>query len=295
MGNKEQFKLAPFDFELKLGEITGVVGENGAGKSTALKIAAGELLSDTGEINYPQFPVEPMDWPSIKSHIAYIPQKIRNWKGEVRDNLIFTARMRAVEPLEAEREADSILERLGLTQYKNYFWDEMSGGYQMRMELARMLVWRPRLLILDEPLANLDIKTQGMFLKDLREISLTEKYKMAVAVSSQHLYQIENVADRLIFIQKGKVAFNDASAAVGAERKHNTFEFSADASLAVVKSALAKINAIRVDDQGENRIVFTPMQADAEVVLRCLMDNGIKVKYFRDISQSTRTFFEEAI
>lgn len=292
-GSAASFALSPFSFELRLGEITGVVGENGAGKSTTLKIAAGELRSDTGNVSYPQFNAEPGEWQTIKSQIAYIPQRIRPWKGIVRDNLVFTACVKGVAPERAHQQAEQILERLGLSQYRNYFWDEMSGGFQMRMELARMLVWQPRLLILDEPLANLDIKTQSLFLKDLRDISLDPGHPMAIAVSSQHLYRIEHVADHLLFIQQGKVVYNGPANQVGAARAHNSFELSVDAPVEQVRLMLAELNPLRVDDQGETLLIELPLETSGDQLLAFLLQRKLRVKYFRDISHSTRTFFEE--
>ena len=80
------------------------------------------------------------------------------------DNLHFAAAIHGIRGKENEDEVDFIIWRLGLDKYRNATWNEISGGFKMRFSLGRALVYNPRLLILDEPLANLDVNTQLLFL-----------------------------------------------------------------------------------------------------------------------------------
>jgi ABC-2 type transport system ATP-binding protein len=162
------FHLHPLDVKLKFGEITGVVGENGNGKTTLLRILAGELSSDTGSIFYPALHVKENDWYGAKHHLAFIPQRINKWHGTLLDNLRFYATIHNLKGAENQYHIDYILYRLGLDKFRDLKWSEISSGYRLRFELAKMLLWKPKLLVLDEPLANLDINAQQLFLQDLK-------------------------------------------------------------------------------------------------------------------------------
>ena len=166
---KSGFTLGPVSLDLRFGKITGLVGENGNGKTTLIKIIAGLLAPDEGEFAYPALSTsESIYWLEVKQQIGYIPQSLDSWSGTVLQNLYFMGACKGFTPEENEKEVNYIIHRLGLVEYMDMEWEELSGGYQMRFELARTLLWKPKLLILDEPLASLDINAQSIFLRDLR-------------------------------------------------------------------------------------------------------------------------------
>ena len=89
----------------------------------------------------------------------------------LRSNLHYEAAIHGVGRADNEREVDFIVERLGFRGELDKEWHELSGGFRLRFALARALVWKPKLLILDEPLANLDFITQQIVLNDLRHLT----------------------------------------------------------------------------------------------------------------------------
>ncbi|HSS50570.1 MAG TPA: ATP-binding cassette domain-containing protein, partial [Thermoanaerobaculia bacterium] len=157
---RDGFTLSDINLTLRPGEIIGLVGVNGSGKSTLLRVLAGELASDAGDLTYPLLCPESLDWFRIRSQIAFVPQQPFPWLGILEENLNLHAALRQITGRANEDEVEFILHRLGLETYRKAGWAELSGGFQMRFELAKALVGRPRLLILDEPLAPLDINTQ---------------------------------------------------------------------------------------------------------------------------------------
>ena len=162
------FHLQPLNVELRFGEITGIVGENGNGKTTLLRILAGELSSDTGEITYPALNADDKNWYKVKNQFVFIPQRIPSWHGSLVDNLRFFASIHGFTSEENTKQISYILFRLGLEKFKHLKWSELSSGYRLRFELAKAIMWRPKLILLDEPLANLDINAQQLFLQDLK-------------------------------------------------------------------------------------------------------------------------------
>jgi ABC-2 type transport system ATP-binding protein len=162
------FKLQPISMSIDTGELVGIVGENGNGKTTLLRMMASDLSIDEGEINYELGIGNDESLYDEKSSIAYIPQRIPRWYGKLKNNLHFAASSRGIYGFENEYLVNVMLTRLGLNKYKNLFWTQISSGYRTRFELARILLLKPQLLILDEPLANLDINAQQTFLQDIR-------------------------------------------------------------------------------------------------------------------------------
>lgn len=316
------FRLHPIDLNLRFGEVMAIVGENGNGKSTLLKIIAGALGHTNGHITYPFFGMfddggnnggvdasrtallptaanevrngPPVDFYALKQQIAYIPQELPKWRGLVRENLQFTGAVRGLSPIQILAEVDFIISRLGLDRYADASWDELSGGYRMRFSLARALITSPKMLILDEPLANLDVNTQLAFLQDLRNLANSLARPLSVIVSSQHLHEIESIADRVVFLRDGRAVYSGLRRDYGAQRDENVFECACRADKDRLSALLTQHNiaAHRVDAVGGNFIVRVPVTTSAEEFLLMLLEAGIGIEYFRDISQSTRRLFD---
>lgn len=167
---KSGFKLDKTNATFVLGEITGIVGANANGKSTLIKLIVGELAQDKGLINYPFFQQKfkrPLNWNDIKQRLAYIPQELTAWDGTMRENLHFEAVLHGLKGAANEAAVQFILDRLNLREHADKTWEELSGGFKLRFALAKALVWQPKLIVLDEPLANLDMMAQMVVLSIL--------------------------------------------------------------------------------------------------------------------------------
>jgi ABC-2 type transport system ATP-binding protein len=286
---KGGFELSPLTLQINLGEINGVVGENGNGKSTLIKLIAGEEKATSGSLNYPLF--DGPDWRKIKSEIAYIPQRLHKWDGDVRDYLQFTVSAKGIYGKENNIAVDYIIERLGLKEYEDYDWNELSGGYQMRFELARMLVWKPKLLLLDEPLAHLDINAQAIFLKDLEDLSKDSENPFGVIITSQHLYEVESISKNVIFLRKGKTIYNGPINEFEKERTCNSFELSSTLSSEELIKILSGLGFEKIENKGNTIIVHIGISVSSREFITGLFNAGLELKYFRNISQSTRKLF----
>ncbi len=288
-----RFHLGTLSFELAPGEITGLVGANGSGKSTLLKIVAAEVAVSRGRVGFPLLSPGRNDWVRIRKQTAYIPQRPSAWLGRVGEGLQLSAALHGVPAGDLADEVEFVLERLGLAQYRDDRWDQLSGGFQMRFELARCLVWNPRLLIMDEPLAPLDIITQQRFLRDLKEIVTKTRRSLAVIVSSQHLHEVESISDRLIFLNDGRPRFCGVLEEIGRDRTENSFELASDLSLAELREVLKDIGALSVEETGLDFLIHTPVGTAGAAILTHLLDRGIAVEYFRDISRSSKVMLRE--
>jgi ABC-2 type transport system ATP-binding protein len=288
---KGNFSLQDISLELKTGEITGVVGENGNGKTTLLRIIAGDLSHDHGRLNYfGNNEIDVLSWENIRSRIAYIPQRIPQWYGTLRNNLIFQVSIRGVKGREADYRVDELLEKLALTSYSSLKWAEISTGYRLRFQLAKMLLINPELLVLDEPIANLDINAQGKFLSDLRNIVSEQNRKVSVILSSQQLHEIENVADSIVFLRNGKMVYSGEVSKIGETRINNEFEIQTSLSENEINSLMPDL-ILKL--HGKTTHVIAPLDCTAEKFLSEVIKKGGTIHYFRDISSSTRRLFND--
>jgi len=289
------FALEDISFTLRPGEILGLVGENGSGKTTLLRIVAGEIRHGEGKLSYPSLGGndEPLDWPAIRPRIAYVQQMPAAWYGRLRTTLQLVAAKHGSLGAENTREVDFWLHRLGLERYRNAGWDEISGGYKMRFELARAMLCKPELLILDEPLAPLDIIAQRTFLQDLNDLAASRLVPLPMLVSSQHLYEIELIANQLLFLRDGKVAYFGPPNKFESKEGGNLFELACDLGREKLERKLLALGDCRVEEFGRRFLVRTPQGVSAKALLGCIAEQGGVVEYFHDLTRSTRRLFEE--
>ncbi len=287
------FCLPPVNIELRAGEITGIVGENGNGKTTLLRMIAGDLEADGGKLTYPLFQKEVFDWYDVKNKIGYIPQHVPKWTGYLKTNLHFTAAIHGIQGEENEEQVAFTIHRLGLTRYEDAKWLEISGGYKLRFELARTLVWRPTLLIIDEPLAHLDINAQKIFMQDIRYLASSSQHPMAVLISSQHLHEVESIADNILFIKNGELLYNGKMSDFGNDRTENLYELMTSAERSDLERALKDIEGVKISDVGQMKTIHTPISVRAAQIMAALAKADIDIQYFRDISTSTLKLFRD--
>ena len=285
------FRLQGVNIALREGEITGLIGQNGSGKTTFLRMVVGEIAHSSGELHYPQFPDA---WHLRKQRIAYIPQELPEWFGTLRENLHFSATLHGFLGAENEAAVAATVVRLGLTAHIDKRWNELSGGYKLRVALAQALVWQPKLLIIDEPLANLDINTQLFLLNDLRAMSHSATHPIAVLLSSQHLEEIELYADNILMLNAGAVVYNGKTSEIAAQRTENVYEMSADVDLQDLTDALLSLRAT-VTHNGKYFIMRVPSPNDTKHLLSFLLNHDIVPLYFRNISQSVKLLFNDYV
>ncbi len=283
--SKGNFSLKPTSIDIESGKVVGVVGQNGNGKTTLLRCIAGQLAIDNGKIDYSL--LENPDHYDIKNHIVFIPQRIPRWFGMLKDNLHFSASISGNTGEWNNLLVDFMLERFQLTNYAHLTWDRISSGYRTRFEIARILLQQPSVLILDEPLANLDINAQQTLLTDLRFLTKSALNPMGVLLTSQQLHEVEKVADNVLLIKDGVCIFRtDETMSISSEI---FFEIETTSQREEIIAALKQFDP-QVKFNG-GFYTISSLQGDMNAMLTELLRSGIRVSYFRDISKSTKRFF----
>lgn len=279
------FNLQALSLKAYTNKIIGVVGENGHGKTTLLRCLAGQLQINEGSIDY-YFDPKP-DYFSIKQKVAFIPQRIPKWYGKLKDNLHFSASITGNYSKENNLMVDFMLERLSLTSYANLTWSQISSGYRTRFEIARVLLQKPTLLILDEPLANLDINAQQTMLIDFKYLAKSIYYPLSIILSSQQLHEVEKVADEILFIKNGNSIFQ-TTCSNNVTHKEVVIEIETNANRDTILQILE--NNVQVSYNG-GYYTITSNQLTANVIMEKLLAQQIAITYFRDITNSTKRLF----
>lgn len=284
------FKLGPISVSINKGNVYGLVGENGNGKTTLLRVLAKEIKHTSGSLEY-NFDKPIKTTFDLRSSLVYIPQRTQKWYGSLKDNLKFVLSNYNISPEENEIRVLMMICRLGLWDYKDLKWSELSSGYKMRFELARTLLRQPELLLLDEPLANLDVLAQQVILEDLKSICNSLNNPIALILSSQQLYEVEKVSDKVIYLKNGKYTDNNNSKAEQDINKQLIVEIDCNSSRATLQEIFTPIALEKLVFNGGVFIAYFNANTMFYDVLDVLGSNKVNVTYIRDISKSTRRFF----
>lgn len=289
----KSFRLEPIDIELSHGEIIGVVGENGNGKTTLLRMIIGDLSLNSGEVVYYFNDRKEDDWQVNRQRIAFIPQRLKKWFGSAIDNLSFIASTKGIHSPENMERVNFIIHRLGLTNFREHTWNQLSSGYRLRFEIARALVWSPDILVLDEPLANLDINSQELMLDDLRNIADSVKNPTGIILSSQQLHEVEKISDRVIFLKNGRSVFNGKIEDISEENSTNIIEIGGNFTLPLLTEALSDWKDVKIVPSISTFQIFLPNTYNKFDLLKKISERKLEIEYYRDITHSTKKLFND--
>ncbi len=198
---REKQVLKGVSFEVESGKAFGLLGRNGAGKTTSIRILMDVLHSDSGEI---LIDGKPIDYKKIK--IGYLPEERGLYpKKTIIEQLMYFSTLKGMSKKEAKTAIDNWLEKLEMTEYRNKKLSTLSKGNQQKIQLITALVHNPDIVILDEPFSGLD-PVNAILLKNIVKEE-AEKGKV-VLFSSHQMSYIEEFCDNLAILNNGKVAIS---------------------------------------------------------------------------------------
>jgi ABC-2 type transport system ATP-binding protein len=192
--------LGPIDLTLERREIVGVVGPDGAGKTTLLRSIAGLLDVRAAQADVLGYDLRG-DVTELKRGIGYVPQSFSLHRDlSVIENLRFTGRLHRLAPDDFERHATALLARTGLAPFADRLAGALSGGMKQKLAIANALIVAPRLIVLDEPTAGVDVAARS----EIWQMLEAEKHRALVLISTSYLDEAA-ACDRLVYLDGGRV------------------------------------------------------------------------------------------
>lgn len=199
-----QWAVKDISFEINEKGVTGLLGSNGAGKSTTMNIICGVLNQTQGDVfingvNLRENPVE------AKKNIGFLPQQPPLYTDlTVGEYLRHAAFLRLVEPDKVDEAVDVALEKCSITHFRDRLIKNLSGGYQQRVGIAQAIVHNPQFVVLDEPTNGLDPNQ----IVDIRNLIRDIAKHHAVLLSTHILSEVQAICDNIYMIESGKLVFS---------------------------------------------------------------------------------------
>jgi ABC-2 type transport system ATP-binding protein len=189
-------------FQVQEGEFFGLLGPNGAGKTTTINATVGLAKITSGSISLFGHDVE-RDWRTARRQVGLAPQEYNFDRYlNIRDVLIFQAGYYGIRGKAVNARADMLLERFDLASKAKQPYIKLSGGMKRRLTLARALIHEPKLVILDEPTAGVDVELRLELWSLLRELNTNGT---TIILTTHYLEEAEELCDRIGIIQTGKL------------------------------------------------------------------------------------------
>lgn len=197
--------LNNISFSVKQGDFFALLGPNGAGKSTTIGIISSLVNKTSGTVRVFDADID-NNWSQAKSYIGVVPQEINfNQFEKVQDIIINQAGFFGIPRKLATTRAELYLKQLGLWNKRHQIGLSLSGGMKRRVMIARALIHEPKLLILDEPTAGVDIELRRTLWDFLTEIN---QQGITIILTTHYLEEAENLCKNLAIINHGEIAIN---------------------------------------------------------------------------------------
>jgi len=192
-------------FEVHGGEIFGLVGPDGAGKTTTLRMLAGVLSPESGSISVAGCDAV-RDPESAKHHLSYMPQRFGLYEDlTVDENIRFYADLFGVESRERQQQAARLLGAAGMSEFRSRLAGKLSGGMKQKLGLVCALIHTPKVLLLDEPTTGVDPVSRREFWRILYELAMKG---VAILTSTAYLDEAER-CHRVALLHEGRLLFCD--------------------------------------------------------------------------------------
>lgn len=278
-------------FTIEKGETFGFVGSNGAGKTTAMKVAAGLLKANSGTIYVNGYDVRTQTR-EVKRSIGYMPDFFGVYDDlKVMEYMDFYCGIHRIPSSERKKTMDSLIELVNLTDKRDFYVDDLSRGMKQRLCLARSLIHNPEVLILDEPASGLDPRARVDFreiIKELRDMGKT------ILISSHILHELSEVCTTIGIISNGKMVAKGTVAEIQEKLHHLSRmklkvlgDYTAAGSILKEQPKVENI----VEANGYIEFSFNGEAAEKADLLRNLIEKQVQVLHFEETAGSLESIF----
>ncbi len=273
-GEPEKQALKGIDLTVPKGSVFGLLGPNGAGKSTLINILAGLVVKSSGRVSIWGFDQDQYPRQS-RSAIGVMPQELNlDPFFTPRGALEVQAGLYGVP--KSERHSDEILELVGLSDKADVYARTLSGGMRRRLLLAKALVHHPKVLVLDEPTAGVDIELRQMLWTNIRKLN---EQGMTIILTTHYLEEAQEMCGEIAIINHGEKIAQDSTANLLGRMDSRTMVIVPDSPVTVLPAAEGVKPALR--DDGCLVLHYHNAQTTAEQVLESVRAANIRIRDVR--------------
>lgn len=281
----EKLAVDNISFRMEKPGVFGLIGTNGAGKTTIIRMILGIMRPDSGEALWDGKPIS-----SKVLNFGYLPEERGIYtKNRVLEQLIYFGKLRGMTGAEAKRSASELLERFEITEYANMTADKLSKGNQQKVQLAATLIHDPELIFLDEPFSGLDPVNAESLRKIINGLVRENKY---IIMSSHQMATVEEYCEDLVLLHKGRALLSGNLKKIKASYGATKLAVSANEDiLSLAKSVGMEVKEIRADEV-EFRL---PERSVAQKFLSVLAENSVLPTKFEILEPTLNEIFIERV
>ena len=259
--------VADLSLSVAPGEIYGLVGADGAGKTTTMRLLCGALRPDSGEATVCGYDIRKQT-EQARQHIGYLSQRFSMYEDlTVLENIRFFAEVRGLRSDEWYPRSLEILEFVGLAAFRDRFAGQLSGGMKQKLGLASALVTRPRVLLLDEPTTGVDPVTRQDFWQLIMKL-VNQEAAVSVLISTPYMDEAAR-CHRIGFMKKGRLVAEGTPGQLRSMLDGQILELRGS-PLAEIRHLAAKTEAVEDVQAFGDRLHLRVGQGQAEAVMKAL-------------------------
>ncbi len=273
-------------FNVSAGRVFGFLGPNGAGKTTTIRMIVGITAPDEGKIEL--FGQKMSS--DLQDKIGYLPEERGLYKKmKVQDQLRYFAALKDVSTKEADQRIDFWLDRMKLSEWKTKKTSDLSKGMSQKIQFIATVLHDPDLLILDEPFSGLDPVNVEFLIEVVAELKAQHK----TIIFSTHLMETaERLCDDIILINKARKVIGGTLREIKESYSKNMIALRAVGGENVLED---KTLVLKVTEHADEKELLLAENADEQILLKRLLENGAKISKFEKIEPSLNDIFIEKV
>ena len=264
--------LKDLNLEVKEGEILGLLGPNGAGKSTFINILAGVTDKTSGEVIVWGFDLD-KNPRQVRVSLGIVPQEI-NVDPFFTPKKLLDLQAGLFGVKKKDRITDTVLDLVALKDKSNSYTRNLSGGMKRRLLIAKALVHKPPIIILDEPTAGVDVDLRKNLWDNIRSL---RKLGVTIILTTHYLQEAEELCDRVGIIHKGNLIALDTTENMLNKIQTKTLKFEINKRI-VLDDVNNKDYNILINTDSEFKIEYNKQEFNIQKIIKLLENQGIKIK-----------------
>ena len=259
------------NLEVNEGEIFGLLGPNGAGKSTFINILAGTTLKTSGEVNIWGFDLD-VNPRQARASIGIVPQEVNIDPFFTPRNILeLQAGMYGIK--KKDRITDTILKLVALEKQAKSYTRTLSGGMKRRLLVAKALVHKPPIIILDEPTAGVDVELRSNLWKSVKQLN---KQGVTIILSTHYLSEAEEMCDRIGILNKGNLVALDTTKNLLKKIQTKVVKFSVNKKVDINNDSLKSINILS-NEENELVVSYEKNSLNISEIIKFINEKNVKL------------------